>query len=116
MSKLRTKFGGRKRRGHKPKHFYKGYGNIIRKILQGLEKAGLIKQTQKGVHKGKVITAKGNSFLLNCVSQITGKPIARKEKPKIEKPPIAEKPKKKRGRPRKKKAEEKVEEKKEAKQ
>ncbi len=108
VSKLRTKFGGRKRRGHKPEHFYKGSGNIIRKILQALEKAGLIKQAQKGVHKGRILTVKGNSFLLNIVSQITGKPIARKEKKKKEKPEKEkaekeEKPKKKRGRPRKKK-------------
>ncbi len=62
-SKLRTKYGGRKNRGVASEHTYKGSGNIIRKILQQLEKAGLLKQAQKGVHKGRVITPKGKSLL-----------------------------------------------------
>lgn len=61
--KLRTKYGGRKNRGYKPEATYKGSGSIIRKVLQQLEKSGLIKQTQKGVHKGRVLTPKGTSFL-----------------------------------------------------
>lgn len=61
--KLRTKYGGKKRRGHKPEHFYKASGSIIRKILQQLEKAGLIKQAEKGVHKGRLLTPQGISFL-----------------------------------------------------
>jgi len=83
VNKLRTKYGGRKNRGHKPSHFYKSSGNIIRKIMQGLEKAGLIKKVEKGVHKGKVLTIKGNSLLTGVVSQITGKPIERKAKRKV---------------------------------
>jgi len=105
VNKLRTKYGGRKRRGHKPSHFYKGSGSIIRKILQGLEKSGLIKPVEKGVHKGRVITAKGNLLLINIVSQITGKPIARKEKKKPEVKPKQEKPKKRKSRQKKKLAE-----------
>jgi len=31
VSKLRTKYGGKKNRGVKPEHFFKGSGNIIRK-------------------------------------------------------------------------------------
>ncbi|MBI2145958.1 30S ribosomal protein S19e [Candidatus Woesearchaeota archaeon] len=61
--KLRTKFGGRKRRGHKPERFYKASGSIIRVILQQLETSGLIKSAQKGVHKGRILTPKGMSFL-----------------------------------------------------
>jgi len=61
--KLRIKYGGRKNRGYKPEATYKGSGSIIRKVLQQLEKSGLIKQTQKGVHKGRVLTPKGTSFL-----------------------------------------------------
>src|SRR3989338_2455298 len=61
--KLRTKYGGRKNRGYKPEATYKGSGSIIRKVFQPLEKSGLIKQTQKGVHKGRVLTPKGTSFL-----------------------------------------------------
>jgi len=62
-SKLRTKYGGRKNRGVKPERFYKGSGSIIRKILQQLETAGLIMKKDKGVHKGKIITAKGKELL-----------------------------------------------------
>lgn len=63
VSKLRKKYGDRGNRGHKPDKFYKGSGSIIRKIMQQLEKAGFIKQAQIGVHKGRVITGKGKSFL-----------------------------------------------------
>ena len=69
--KLRTKYGGRKRRGHKPEHFYKASGSIIRKILQQLEKAELIKQDQKGVHKGRILTPQGTSFLDKIAVQIS---------------------------------------------
>lgn len=61
--KLRTKYGGKKNRGHKPEHVYKASGSVIRKILQQLEKAELIKQTEIGDHKGRVLTPKGTSFL-----------------------------------------------------
>ena len=70
--KLRTKYGGRKNRGVKQNSFAKGSGSILRKSLQQLEKAGLIKFTEKGVHKGRVITPKGKSFLDKIASQIKG--------------------------------------------
>lgn len=63
VSKLRTKYGGKKNRGHKPDKFFKGSGNIIRKVLQQLEKAGLIKQINKSGKKGRIITPKGTSLL-----------------------------------------------------
>lgn len=63
VSKLRVKYGGKKNRGTKPEEFRKAGGNIIRKILQQLEKAELIRQTEIGVHKGRVITPKGKKFL-----------------------------------------------------
>ncbi|MBT3814238.1 30S ribosomal protein S19e [Candidatus Woesearchaeota archaeon] len=62
-AKLKTKFGGKKNRGHKPEKVFKASGSIIRKILQQLEKSELIKQAEKGVHKGRVLTPKGVSFL-----------------------------------------------------
>ncbi len=68
--KLRTKYGGRKNRGHKPEHFYPASGSIIRSILQQLEIAGFIQQTQKGVHKGRVLTPKGTSFLDKIAMQL----------------------------------------------
>ena len=69
--KLRTKYGGRKRRGYQPEHFYKASGSILRKILQQLEKSQLIQQTQKGVHKGRVLTAKGTSLLDKIAVQMS---------------------------------------------
>lgn len=74
VSKLRTKYGGKKNRGVKKEHFFKGSGNILRKALQQLEKAGFVKFTEKGVHKGRVITPKGKSFLDKVATQIAGKP------------------------------------------
>ena len=61
--KLRTKYGSKKNRGHKPERFYRASGSIIRKILQQLEASGLIKQTQIGNHKGRNLTPKGVSLL-----------------------------------------------------
>src|SRR3990170_1323721 len=40
VSKLRTKYGGRKNRGYAPDKTFRGGGNIIRKILQKLEIVG----------------------------------------------------------------------------
>jgi len=58
---MRTHYGGRKRRGYKPAHFRKSSGNIIRKILQQLEKAGLVEKGEKKV--GRKVTPKGRKFL-----------------------------------------------------
>lgn len=71
--KLRTKYGGKKNRGHKPERFYPASGSIIRKILQQLEKSELIKQDEKGKHKGRVLTAKGVSFLDKLAVQLAKK-------------------------------------------
>jgi small subunit ribosomal protein S19e len=59
VERLRTYFGGRKRRGRRPARFRKASGAIIRKILQQLEAAGLVEK-KKG---GRAITPKGQSFL-----------------------------------------------------
>mgnify|MGYP001559108667 CR=1 FL=1 len=63
VSKIRTYYGQKKNRGVKPEHFYKGSGKIVRVILQQLELEGLIKKVEKGIHKGKIITPKGQSLL-----------------------------------------------------
>lgn len=70
VSKLRTKYGGKKNNGVKKEHFYKGSGNILRKSLQQLERAGFVKFAEKGVHKGRIITPKGKSFLDKIATQI----------------------------------------------
>tara|TARA_Y100000034_G_scaffold98940_1_gene121363 strand:+ start:223 stop:624 length:402 start_codon:yes stop_codon:yes gene_type:complete len=61
VSRLRVKYGSKKNRGVRPEKFYKGSGNILRKILQQLEKAELIKQNDG--KKGRIVTDKGKSFL-----------------------------------------------------
>ncbi|MDI6721525.1 MAG: 30S ribosomal protein S19e [Candidatus Aenigmarchaeota archaeon] len=61
-SKLRTYYGGLHRRGHKPAHFGKASGKIIRTILLDLEKAGLIIKTDKP-KKGRIITPEGQKFI-----------------------------------------------------
>ena len=60
VTRLRTKYGGRRNCGSKPEKFRKGSGKIIRTCLQQLEKAELIK---KQGTRGRVVTAKGKSFL-----------------------------------------------------
>ena len=68
VSKLRTLYGGKRNAGMGSEHYARGSGNIVRKILQQLEKAGYIKQTQIGAHKGRIVTPQGASFL-NKVSK-----------------------------------------------
>jgi small subunit ribosomal protein S19e len=67
---LRTKYGGKKEMGYKPARFVKGSGSIARKSLQQLEKAGFIKQVQKGIHKGRAITPAGKKFLDSIAKSI----------------------------------------------
>lgn len=60
VERLRSFYGGRQRRGHKPSHFKKAGGKILRTILIDLEKQGLVKTEGK---KGRIITPKGQKFL-----------------------------------------------------
>ncbi|MBI2651598.1 30S ribosomal protein S19e [Candidatus Woesearchaeota archaeon] len=71
VSKLRTKYGGKKNRGYKTEHFYKGSGSILRKILQQLEAAGFVKKDVRKGHKGRAITAKGKKFLDDIATKIS---------------------------------------------
>jgi len=66
VSKLRRKYGGKKNRGVKPESTSKGGGNIIRKIIQQLEKGELVKQDSKGKHKGRVTTPKAKKLINKC--------------------------------------------------
>lgn len=63
VSKLRIKYGGKRNRGMAPERFARSGGKHLRLILQQLEKAGFVKQTAKGLHKGRVITPKGVAFV-----------------------------------------------------
>ncbi len=60
IARLRTAYGGRKRRGVRPNHFARGSGHIIRTALQQLEQAGLVEH-EKGT--GRRLTSQGRSFL-----------------------------------------------------
>lgn len=82
VQKLRIKYGCKKNRGHKPERFYKASGKIIRVMLQQLEQEDLVKKAEAGVHKGRVISPKGRSFLDKIASSIIGK----RPRQKIEKP------------------------------
>ena len=70
VSKLRIKYGGKKNRGHQPEKFFRASGNILRKILQQLEKAGLAKKAEKGTHKGRIITPQGAKLLGKAAEEI----------------------------------------------
>lgn len=94
VSKLRVKYGGKKRRGYRPPHFYKGSGNIIRKILQQLEKAGFAKKAEKSEHKGRAITSEGKSFLDKIATQLYKGSVVKKEAPQEAPQPAAKEPKK----------------------
>ncbi|MEW6329101.1 MAG: 30S ribosomal protein S19e [Candidatus Micrarchaeota archaeon] len=67
VGRLRTKYGGRKKRGGRPEHHADGGGSAIRKALQQLEKAGLMEQKKK---KGRFISAKGRSFLDSIAKEV----------------------------------------------
>jgi small subunit ribosomal protein S19e len=67
--KLRTFYGGRKRRGTKPARFRRASGSVIRKILQQLEAAGFVEKEKNG--SGRKITAKGRKFLDNIAYKVS---------------------------------------------
>jgi len=46
--------------------------NILRKILQQLEKAELLKYVEKGVHKGRIVTGKGEKLLNQAAKNLGG--------------------------------------------
>ncbi len=90
VSKLRTKYGGRKNRGVKPNRFYKASGKLIRTMLQQLEKAELVQQAKKG-SKGRIVTPQGQALLDNTSNKILG--ISKKTKAtpkKTEEKPVVE--------------------------
>ena len=63
VNKLRKKFTTKKNRGHKKERVYRAGGKVTRTILQQLTSEGLIEDKVKDAHKGKVVTAKGKSFM-----------------------------------------------------
>ena len=78
VSKLRTKYGGKQDRGVRPERFKDASGNIIRTILQQLEKEGLVMQNKNDKRKGRVIAPKGQSLLEKSASAIALQNINKK--------------------------------------
>lgn len=62
VSRLRTRYGGRKDRGHQTPEFRKASGKIIRLLLQQLEGAGLLKKV-KGKRSGRSLTNNGKELV-----------------------------------------------------
>jgi small subunit ribosomal protein S19e len=69
ISKLRTHYGGRKIRGVKPEMHVKAGGNMIRKAMQSLEKAGLMKKAKTG----RELTPAGQKLLDSVAKAIKTK-------------------------------------------
>ncbi|NHI93580.1 MAG: 30S ribosomal protein S19e [Candidatus Lokiarchaeota archaeon] len=80
VQRLRNAYGGKKRGTHKPEHFTKSSGAIIRKILQQLEEAGLVESVKS---KGRTLTNKGISLLDKTANDIKMK--LNKEIPALQK-------------------------------
>jgi small subunit ribosomal protein S19e len=59
VARLRTFYGGRRRRGHKPAVSKIAGGSILRKLLQQLEAAGLVTKDKKG----RKLTPQGQKLL-----------------------------------------------------
>ncbi len=69
VQRLRTHYGGRKRRGVRPGRQARAGGSTIRKAMQALEKAGFMEKAEKGERKGRKLTAKGRKLLDSSAKQ-----------------------------------------------
>lgn len=87
-NKLRVKYGGRKNRGAKPEHHFDGSGSVIRKSLQQLEVAGLVKKEEKGKHKGRMVSVEGKKLL----NKVTGTKAVKETPVKEEKKVVVKEP------------------------
>jgi len=68
VEKLRTFYGGRKRRRTKPARFKKSSGSVLRELLQQLEAAGFVEKEKNNF--GRKITPKGRKFLDNIANKV----------------------------------------------
>ena len=69
VERLRSYFGGKKRRGHKPAHFRKSSGSIIRKIMQQLEAAGLVEKNANKI--GRKLSPAGRKLLDKIAHEVS---------------------------------------------
>lgn len=77
LSELRREYGGRKRRGSRPKSACRAPGNAVRKILQQLEHAQLVRRTRSG----RVLTPQGKALLDRIASEVMEELV--KEQPEL---------------------------------
>ena len=64
VNRLKTRYGGRKKRGVRPEHFAKASGKMIRVILQQAETAGLLEKfNESGKRAGRRLTIQGKELL-----------------------------------------------------
>ncbi|MET1101563.1 MAG: 30S ribosomal protein S19e [Pyrodictiaceae archaeon] len=86
VERLRTVYGSRMNRGVAPEHFYKASGSVIRKLLQQLERAGLVVKVRR---KGRTLSPKGRSLLDKLAYEVMRELV--KENPELAKylPPRA---------------------------
>ena len=66
VERLRTYFGGKRRRGYKPARSRRAGGNILRKILQQLEAAGLMTKDKKG----RRLSPAGQKFVNSSAEEV----------------------------------------------
>lgn len=66
IERLRTYYGGGKRRGVKPVQFRKGSGAIVRTALHQLEQLGFVQKTKDG----RVVSPMGRSFLDKLAAEV----------------------------------------------
>ncbi len=66
--RLSRLFGGKRRTGSSPHHSVKGSRSIIRTVLQQLEEAGHLEQSQDPA--GRQVTPEGQSFLDNAAHDV----------------------------------------------
>lgn len=75
VERLRTVYGGLKDGGSAPPHFAKGSGSIARKLLQQLERAGLVVKVEK---RGRTLSPQGRS-LLDSIAYEVARELAERE-------------------------------------
>jgi small subunit ribosomal protein S19e len=84
--RLRSYYGGRKRRGVKTEHTHKASGKVIRTAVQLLEGAGYL---EKAKPKGRKLSPKGQK-LLNEISKITAKNVEEDKYKKVVKKKVVD--------------------------
>lgn len=66
VQRLRTFYGGKKNRGHKPNEFRRASGKVIRTLLKELDAKGLTESSRDG----RKLTKKGQSYIDKIASKI----------------------------------------------